>query len=136
MPSQFRPLWELDAACLIPICDAKDFDRFRRSRPGQIEALVEMLSQASGRPAEALISHLNFLQAFSFARMVGSVWTDYLHSYFFYDRSLMRSSRLLLDIPSGSAATPTICCRTTAQSRAAASGALQHRDRHYRASQT
>lgn len=49
-----------------------------------------------------LIRHSNFLQAFSFTRMVEAYRPEYLHSYFFYDRSLMTLvAGYLLNIPRG-----------------------------------
>ena len=70
--------------------------------PGRVAALLEHLSEASGLPIEALREHDNVLEGFTFARMAEAYRPAYLHSYFFYDRSLMALiASELLGIPRG-----------------------------------
>jgi glycosyltransferase involved in cell wall biosynthesis len=70
--------------------------------PEKVEVLVQKLCEASGMTRHNLIHHGNFLQAFSFTRMVEAYRPQYLHSYFFYDRSLMALvAGYLLNIPRG-----------------------------------
>lgn len=79
-----------------------DFARYRRRMPEKVESLIQKLCAASGMTRPALLQHSNFLQAFSFTRMVEAYRPQYLHSYFFYDRSLMALvAGYLLDIPRG-----------------------------------
>ncbi|MGH9386536.1 MAG: glycosyltransferase, partial [Vicinamibacterales bacterium] len=90
LQSQFASLWHVKRRLFLShAVHERDFARYRRRMPAKVEPLVEMLCQASGMAREALISHGNFLQAFSFTRMVEAYRPAYLHSYFFYDRSLM-----------------------------------------------
>jgi glycosyltransferase involved in cell wall biosynthesis len=67
-----------------------------------VEALIEKLSRSSGLSPQALVTHDNVLQGFSFTRMAEAYRANYLHSYFFYDRSLMALiAGYMLDIPRG-----------------------------------
>lgn len=80
----------------------QDFARYRARMPEKIDALVDQLCCASGLSQQALLSHDNFLQAFSFVRMVEAYRPEYLHSYFFYNCSLMSLiAGYLLNIPRG-----------------------------------
>jgi glycosyltransferase involved in cell wall biosynthesis len=70
--------------------------------PDRVESLTDRLCDASGLARQDLVAHGNFLEAFTFARMVEAYRPDYLHSYFFYDRSLMAlAAAYLLEIPRG-----------------------------------
>jgi glycosyltransferase involved in cell wall biosynthesis len=67
-----------------------------------VESLIQKLCEASGLTSDELTQHGNFLQSFTFTRLVESYRPHYLHSYFFYDRSLMMLiACYLLDIPRG-----------------------------------
>jgi glycosyltransferase involved in cell wall biosynthesis len=80
----------------------RDFARYRERMPDKVESLIQKLCAASAMAREDLILHGNFLQAFSFTRMVEAYRPQYLHSYFFYDRSLMALvAGYLLNIPRG-----------------------------------
>jgi glycosyltransferase involved in cell wall biosynthesis len=80
----------------------KDYAHYVKRWPRQVEALISRLSEASGLSATDLVQHDNVLQAFSFTRMVEAYRPAYLHSYFFYDRSLMTLvAAYLLGIPRG-----------------------------------
>ena len=63
--------------------------RYERTEPARVGSLLERLADASGIPMDSLRDHDNVLEAFTFARMVEAWRPEYLHSYFFYDRSLM-----------------------------------------------
>jgi glycosyltransferase involved in cell wall biosynthesis len=80
----------------------KDFSSYRRRMPAKVERLIDLLTEASGLPRETLIRHHDFLRGFSFTRMVEAWRPDWLHSYFFYERSLYALiAGFLLDIPRG-----------------------------------
>jgi glycosyltransferase involved in cell wall biosynthesis len=79
-----------------------DYASYCARFPDQVQTLVERLCDASGMSEAALTRHDNFLQAFSFSRLAEAFRPHYLHSYFFYDRSLMALvAGYLLGIPRG-----------------------------------
>ncbi len=100
---QFAELWDLKRPLHINrAVHQRDFDRYRQSKPGKVDALIHSIAEASGMTMEAVASHDNVLQAFTFTRLAEAYCPDYLHSYFFYDRSLMALvAGELLDIPRG-----------------------------------
>jgi glycosyltransferase involved in cell wall biosynthesis len=70
--------------------------------PEKVDSLVAKLCDASGISRQELLGHDNFLEAFTFTRLVEAFRPHYLHSYFFYDRSLMTLvASYLLGIPRG-----------------------------------
>jgi len=76
--------------------------RFRRSHPQRVQSLLERLTGDTGLAEEALLQDPVVLAAFTFARYVELAGADYLHSYFFYDQSLMTMmAAYLLGIPRG-----------------------------------
>ncbi len=80
----------------------RDFAHYQARQPEKVKAIVEALAAASGLSTDAVTAHDNVLQAFTFARMVERYRPDYLHSYFFYDRTLMTYvAATLLDLPRG-----------------------------------
>ncbi len=79
-----------------------DYRFFVRRLPRKVDALIQLLCEASGFSRKQLIDHKHFLQAFSFARMARAYRPDYLHSYFFYESTLFSLvASFLLDIPRG-----------------------------------
>ena len=77
-----------------------------------MDGLIERLSERPDAPeTPASPTAPISWQAFSFTRMVEAYRPDYLHSYFFYDRSLMAlvAGYLLGHPPRASAATPITC---------------------------
>ena len=100
---QFGDLWKAKRRLFLNRkVHEQDFARYRARMPEKIDSLVDKLCEASGLARQALLSHDNFLQAFSFTRMVEAYRPQYLHSYFFYDRSLMALvAGYLLNIPRG-----------------------------------
>jgi glycosyltransferase involved in cell wall biosynthesis len=103
LPTRYAGLWDLKRQLhLNRKLHESDFARYRRRAPAKVDALIEKLSGASGLSREALVTHDNVLQGFSFARMAEAYRANYLHSYFFYDRSLMALiAGYMLDIPRG-----------------------------------
>jgi glycosyltransferase involved in cell wall biosynthesis len=80
----------------------RNFERYRRRLGDRVEALIDRISEASGLPRHHVADHDNFLEALTFTRMVEAYRPEYLHSYFFYDRSLMALvAGYLLGIPRG-----------------------------------
>ena len=103
LPTRYAPLWDLKRRLhLDRKLHEKDLARYQRRAPAKVETLIEKLSQASGLSPQAVATHDNFLQGFSFTRMAEAYRANYLHSYFFYDRSLMALiAGYMLDIPRG-----------------------------------
>ena len=75
---------------------------YRRRMPEKVARLIDRLSEATGIDKRSLVKHPHVRQAFAFTRLVEAWSPDYLHSYFFYERSLMSLvAAYLLDIPRG-----------------------------------
>ena len=87
---QFAPLWDLKRPMHLdrPIHEA-DHRHYQKRFPDRVLRLTERLAAASGLSREQLERHDNYLQGFTYARLAEAWGADYLHSYFFYDRSLM-----------------------------------------------
>jgi glycosyltransferase involved in cell wall biosynthesis len=103
LQTQFARLWKAKRCMFINTSvHERDFDRYCTRMPEKVELLIQRLCGASGLTRHDLVRQGNFLQAFSFTRMVEAYRPHYLHSYFFYDRSLMALvASYLLDIPRG-----------------------------------
>jgi colanic acid/amylovoran biosynthesis glycosyltransferase len=103
LSSQFAHLWKRKRRLLLHAgIHHKDFMHYRTRMPERVQTLIQALSEASGMTTHDLLHHANFLQSFSFTRMVEAYRPAYLHSYFFYDRSLMALvAGYLLNIPRG-----------------------------------
>lgn len=103
LSSQFAPLWKGKRRLFLNSrVHEKDFADYRSRMPEKVERLIQKLCEASGIARHDLIYHDNFLQSFSFTRMVEAYRPEYLHSYFFYDCSLMALvAGYLLNIPRG-----------------------------------
>jgi glycosyltransferase involved in cell wall biosynthesis len=70
--------------------------------PETVARLTELVSEVSGIDTDALLEHSHFRRSFAFTRLVEAWAPDYLHSYFFYERSLMALvAAYLLGIPRG-----------------------------------
>jgi glycosyltransferase involved in cell wall biosynthesis len=103
LPASFEVLWHARRRLFQNRkVHERDFAHYRRRMPDRVAGLIARLCQASGLSEQDLLAHGNFLEAFSFTRMVEAYRPDYLHSYFFYDRSLMALvAGHLLEIPRG-----------------------------------
>jgi glycosyltransferase involved in cell wall biosynthesis len=103
LPSSFEGLWHARRRLFQNRkVHQRDFAYYRRRMPDKVTGLIARLCRASGLSEQDLLAHGNFLEAFSFTRMVEAYRPDYLHSYFFYDRSLMALvAGHLLGIPRG-----------------------------------
>jgi glycosyltransferase involved in cell wall biosynthesis len=103
LPPRFRRLWGGKRRLFLNDRQhRRDFAEYRRRMPDKVDRLIEKISAASGMAVDQLVNHGNFLQAFSFTRMAEAYRPQYLHSYFFYDRSLMALvAGYLLDLPRG-----------------------------------
>lgn len=101
--ASFFYLWK--AKCRLALDQAshqKDFERYYARVPDKVDDLIQRVADASGLTVKAVREHPNFLQAFSYTRLVEAYQPQYLHSYFFYDRSLMTLvASYLLGIPRG-----------------------------------
>ena len=103
LSTNFAYLWKAKRR-LLPSrrIHEQDLAHYRARMPEKINSLVDQLCNASGLARQALLSHDNFLQAFTFTRMVEAYRPQYLHSYFFYNCSLMSLiAGYLLNIPRG-----------------------------------
>ena len=75
---------------------------FRRTRPERVRTLLERLAEDTGLSVERLMQDPVVVAGFTFTRYVELAEADYLHSYFFYDQSLMAMmAAYLLGIPRG-----------------------------------
>lgn len=103
LSAQCSHLWKAKSRlALDPSSHQKDFERYRARVPGKVDYLIQRLAETSGLTAEGVIQHPNFLQAFSYTQLVEAYRPQYLHSYFFYDRSLMTLvASYVLEIPRG-----------------------------------
>lgn len=103
LATPFAPLWDVKRQLVLnDDTHRRDYESYKRRMPDKITSLIAKLSEASGMSAADVEHHGNFLQAFTFTRMVEAYRPDYLHSYFFYDRSLMALiAAFLLDLPRG-----------------------------------
>jgi glycosyltransferase involved in cell wall biosynthesis len=103
LQSQHSSLWPVKRRLsLNRATHAKDFARYQRRMPEKVNSLLMKLCEASGMSRQELLGHDNFLEAFTFTRFVEAFRPHYLHSYFFYDRSLMTLvASYLLGIPRG-----------------------------------
>ncbi len=88
-----QPIWEYHVA---------DVEHFRATRPGRLESFLVRLSAETGKKVEELENEALVLQGCTFARWVERMGADYIHTYFFYDQSLMGMlAAWLLDLPRG-----------------------------------
>ena len=96
-------LWRLRRKLVLSdAASARDLGRYRRRMPERVDALVRMVSEASGLSAAEVLAHPHFRHAFSFTRMAECWRADYLHSYFFYERTVFTLvASYLLNIPRG-----------------------------------
>ncbi len=103
LPPEFSRLWRLKHRLILhPSTAEADFQYFRRRMPEKVKRLTEMIVQSSGLSAEELARHNHYLHAFSFARLAQAWGPDYIHSYFFYERTFFAlAASFLLDIPRG-----------------------------------
>jgi glycosyltransferase involved in cell wall biosynthesis len=103
LSSQFAHLWKGKRRLFLNRrLHEKDFAHYQSRMPEKVERLIQRLCEASGMARHDLIHHDNFLQSFSFTRMVEAYRPEYLHSYFFYNGSLMALvAGYLLNIPRG-----------------------------------
>ena len=97
------PLWGFRRRVLTHAATgARDLAAFRRRMPEKVERLTAMIATASGLEPQDLERHEHFLHAFSFARAVEACAPAYIHSYFFYERTLFALvASYLLEIPRG-----------------------------------
>ncbi len=100
---QFEQLWKIKRRLILRRdIHEQDFSLYNTQMPEKVQALIRVLCETSGLSASDLIRRGNFLEAFSFTRMVEAYRPHYIHSYFFYDRSFMALvASYLLDIPRG-----------------------------------
>lgn len=103
LPPQFALLWKVKRAHPLHWKGhERDFLRYQKRMPEKVDTLVRKLCEASGMASQTLLQHEHFLQAFAFTRLVEAYRPHYIHSYFFYERSLMALiAAYLLDIPRG-----------------------------------
>jgi glycosyltransferase involved in cell wall biosynthesis len=103
LPDGCASLWRMKRRVLLhKWTGAADLARFRKRMPDKVDRLIAILTEASGLSREELEAHEHFLHAFSFARAVEAWSADYVHSYFFYERTLFAFvASHLLDLPRG-----------------------------------
>lgn len=81
---------------------ARDTRYYLRRMPERVAELVRLIAESSGLTQEEIKAHRHFQQAFSFTRAAECWKAQYLHSYFFYERTLFALvASHLLGIPRG-----------------------------------
>ena len=100
---QFAHLWKAKRKLwLHKKIHVGDYHYYLGRMPEKVAALTKLIADHCALSEEDIVHHDNFLQSFSYTRMVEASGADYLHSYFFYDRSLMSLiAGYLLDLPRG-----------------------------------
>jgi colanic acid/amylovoran biosynthesis glycosyltransferase len=103
LPAAFAPVWKGRRPHVPTVpTDEADLRHFRKLLPERVEGLTMQIANASGLSRAEVEAHEHFRQAFGFARLVEAYRPDYLHSYFFYERTLFTLvASQLLDIPRG-----------------------------------
>jgi len=96
-------LWRLKRRLILSdVTSKRDLEHYKRRMPDRVDAVARMIATAADMTPEEVMWNEHFRHAFSFTRMVECFRADYIHSYFFYERtlfSLVASS--LLGIPRG-----------------------------------
>lgn len=99
----FAGLWS--QRCRLPMDwdrNLRDFEHYKKRYPDRVAALIEALSEATGKTEKELVWHYDFVRGFSYTRMVEAWQPDWLHSYFFYERSFYSLiAGWMLGIPRG-----------------------------------
>jgi glycosyltransferase involved in cell wall biosynthesis len=100
---QFAPLWRARRRLLAhPVVCHVSLRYFQATVPDRVDAVLSLISSASGLPRERLLAHEHVLRAFAFARLVRAYRPHYLHSYFFYEDTMATLvASMLLDVPRG-----------------------------------
>ena len=81
---------------------ARDMRHYKQRMPGRVAELVQLIAESSGLTPTQIEEHRHFQQAFSFTRAAECWKAEYLHSYFFYERTLFALvASHLLGIPRG-----------------------------------
>ena len=80
----------------------RDFEFYSERYPERVQSLIDQVAAESGMSKDELRHHHDFLRGFTFTRMVEAWRPDWLHSYFFYERSLYSLiAGWVLQIPRG-----------------------------------
>ena len=100
---EYSILWPLRRRLILTDRTSNDdLAYYRRRVPDRVEAAARALAVASGLTAAQVLEHRHFRHAMSFTRMADCWRADYLHSYFFYERTLFAFvASMLLEIPRG-----------------------------------
>jgi colanic acid/amylovoran biosynthesis glycosyltransferase len=81
---------------------ARDMRYYKRRMPERVAELVRLIAESSVLTLSEIEAHRHFQQAFSFTRAAECWKAEYLHSYFFYERTLFALvASHLLGIPRG-----------------------------------
>jgi len=98
-----RQIWGLRRMVILSDgIAARDMRSYVKRMPERVAELVRLIAEASGLTPDQVRSHRHFRQAFSFARAAECWKAEYLHSYFFYERTLFALvASHLLGIPRG-----------------------------------
>jgi len=80
----------------------RDFDYYKERFPERVQALISEVAKESGMSEGDVTHHHDFLRGFTFTRMVEAWRPTWLHSYFFYERSLYSLiAGWILELPRG-----------------------------------
>jgi len=103
LPEDFSMLWKLKRKLILSnVTAALDMEYYRRRMPEKVEEVARLIARASGMTPEQVQETEHFKHAFSFTRMAECWRADYIHSYFFYERTLFALvASYLLGVPRG-----------------------------------
>jgi len=103
LADEFSCLWRRKRRLILSeFTCARDLEYYRRRMPQRVEDLTRLIADAAGLPPDEILANEHFRQAFSFARMAECWQPDYIHTYFFYERTLFALvASYLLGIPRG-----------------------------------
>jgi len=98
-----RQIWRLRRKVILSDrIAARDMRRYVTRMPERVAELIRLIAESSGMTPDQIRAHRHFRQAFSFTRAAECWRAEYLHSYFFYERTLFALvASHLLGIPRG-----------------------------------
>ena len=103
LPDECAALWKMKRRLILSDATATaDLEHYKRRNPERVHRLATLIGEASGLNRNAVFAHPHFREAFSFTRMAECWKADYIHTYFFYERTIFGMvASYMLEIPRG-----------------------------------